>query len=85
MCTKKTYYEVDYGMVKNNLKKLMNEKEISIYTMSKLTNTKYEIVKSYYNDNLYQYSKEILAKFCYVLDCDVSEIVIYEKSEAVVK
>lgn len=85
MYNKRTYYEVDYGRIKNNLKKIMKEKDISIYNLSRMTNTKYEIVKSYYNDDLYQYSKEILAKFCYVLDCELSEIIIYEKSKTVVK
>lgn len=84
MYSKKIYYEINYGVIRNNLKELMDQKHISIYTMSKLTNTKYEVVKAYYNDNLYQYSKEILAKFCYILDCNISDIIIYEKSEAIV-
>ena len=75
----------DYGVIKNNLKDLMDEKEITVYALSKSSNTKYEIVKAYYEDELYFYSKFILAKFCYYLDCDISEIIIYEKSETFVK
>lgn len=79
MDTKEIKINTNFGVVKNNIKELMDEKNISIYLMSKLINTKYDVIKAYYNDELYLYSREILAKFCYVLDCNISDIVIYEK------
>ena len=63
----------------------MDKKGISISTMSKLANVKYEIVKKYYNGENYAFTSEILAKFCYILDCEIDDILIYETSEDFVK
>ena len=68
-----------------NLNELMDKKGISISTMSKLANVKYEIVKKYYNGENYAFTSEILAKFCYILDCEIDDILIYETSEDFVK
>ena len=45
----------------------------------------YEIVKKYYNGENYAFTSEILAKFCYILDCEIDDILIYETSEDFVK
>ena len=47
MNTKEIDYETDFGNVKIKLNVLMDKKHISISTMSKLANVKYEIVKKY--------------------------------------
>ena len=60
-------YETDFGNVKIKLNVLMDKKHISISTMSKLANVKYEIVKKYYYGDNYAFTSEILAKFCYIL------------------
>ena len=33
----------------------------------------------------YAFTSEILAKFCYILDCEIDDILIYETSEDFVK
>lgn len=73
-------YETDYGYAFCNLKNLMDKKGISINMMSKLSKIKYDVVKRYYYNNIYQVDLQILAKFCYVLGCKISDILIYSKT-----
>lgn len=85
MSIKEIDYKTNFGNVKLKLNELMDKKGISISTMSKLANVKYEIVKKYYNGENYAFTSEILAKFCYILDCEIDDILIYETSEDFVK
>lgn len=67
----------NYGITNIFIKPIMDKYNLSIYRMSKLTGLKYEIVKKYYNGLCYQYDRETISKFCYVLKCDVSDILKY--------
>lgn len=42
--------------------------------MSKSAKLRYEIIKKYYNDENFWYDHEALAKFCYVLNCNINYI-----------
>ena len=78
-------YDIDFGYVKVNLKKLMDDKDISVNKMSKMTNVAYDIIKKYYYSKNYSISMEILAKFCFILDCKISDILEYIPSKTLVK
>lgn len=68
----------DYGKVNITLKPIMDSKNISIYQMSKLTELKHSTIKSYYiNAPLTRIDLDVVAKMCYVLDCDISDILEY--------
>ena len=73
------------GTIKFKLKDLMDEKNISINQMSRKINVAYDIVKKYYYGENYSISLEILKKFCYVLNCNIDEIIKYYPSETLVK
>ena len=66
-----------FGEVKLNIKKVMDEKRITIGKMSRLSRIKYDVVSNYYNNRIHIYNADILAKLCYVLDVDISELIIY--------
>ena len=71
-----------YGKVNITLSKLMDKYNISIYQMAKLTNLKYTTIKSYYNNSpITRVDLDVLAKMCYVLDCNVKDILDYTKPE----
>lgn len=75
----------EYGSIKLNLKYLMDKKNISINTMSKYANIRYETVKKYYNNECFWYDSDILAKFCYVLECKVDDLLVYEDNKILQK
>ena len=81
---KRITFETYYGKVNSNLKAVMDRKEISINVMSRLADIKYDVVKRYYYDEIYQADLQLLAKFCYILDCKIEDILCYSYSNEVV-
>ena len=68
----------NYGKVEIKLSSIMNKKNISIYQMSKLTSLKHSTVKNYYNNcPLTRVDLDVISKFCYVLNCNIEDILEY--------
>lgn len=71
----------DYGEVNITLKDIMDKRGINIYQMSKLTNLKYSTIKSYYmNAPLTRIDLDVVAKMCYVLNCNIKDILEYKSN-----
>lgn len=85
MKNKSIEFNTDFGIVVLKLSDIMDNQGISIYTMSRLAKVKYEIVKKYYNGESFAFTGEILAKFCYILECDISDILVYQPSKVPAK
>ena len=69
---------IDYGKITIKLRNIMDKDNISIYKMSQATGLKYNTIKSYYdNTNLTRYDSDVLAKMCYALNCELSDILEY--------
>ena len=75
------YYYKDFGCVGVKLHELMDQKGISISRMVELADVQYRIVKKYYEQRSVRVDLEILAKFCFVLKCDISDILYYKAPE----
>ncbi len=69
----------DYGKIKCCLRNLMNERNISIYQLSRLADIKYDIIERYYYNRVVRYDMHVLARICYSLDCEVNDILSYVK------
>ena len=69
----------EYGKIKIKLKEVMTAQNITRYQLSKLTNTRFEVVNKWYNGTVERIDADILARFCFTLDCDVSDIIEYVK------
>ena len=70
----------DFGKISIILKEKMDAQNITVYQMSKLTNLRHQTVKAYYNNApLTKVDMEVLAKMCYVLDCEIEDILQYIK------
>lgn len=68
-----------YGKIEIKLKAIMDSKNISIYKMSQYTSLKYSTVKSYYNNcPITRVDLDVLSKFCYVLNCNIEDILEYK-------
>lgn len=68
----------DYGKIKIKLKKLMEERNLTRYQLSKLTSTRFEVVNKWYNGEVERIDSDVLARFCYTLGCDINDIIEYE-------
>lgn len=76
---RKIYYETNYGCVKFKLKSILEKRKMTIYGLSKLSGIKYDTIKDYYNNANTFYSFEAIAKICYVLDCNIEDLIEYSK------
>lgn len=74
----KIYDDYFFGSIIINLKDIMDEKKISINQMSKLANLRYETVRKYYYNEVYLLDVDVLSKFCYFLDIDISTLLTYK-------
>lgn len=67
----------EYGNVKIKLKEIMDVKGISRNRLSKATGTRFEVVDKWYKGDVERIDTDILARFCFVLDCKVEDIIEY--------
>ena len=69
----------NYGTVYIDIKTLMNKKNITTTQMVKRTGLHNQVVEKYYNGTIERLDKGVSAKICFVLDCDLSDILYYKK------
>lgn len=69
----------NYGKVEFNIKDIMKEKGITRNRLSVLTGATYNVITRYYNNDITRLDLDVLARICYVLDCEISDIIIYKK------
>ena len=70
----------DYGKVEIMLSSIMDQNNISVYQMSKLTGLKHSTIKSYYtNCPITRVDLDVISKMCYVLNCTIEDILKYQR------
>ena len=70
----------DYGKIRFMVKDIMDAKNINRNQLSTLANIRFEVADKWYNGNIERMDIDILTKICFVLDCEISELIIYEKT-----
>ena len=68
----------DFGKVEIILKDYIDKKEITRNALAVATNIRYSIIDSYYKNKVARIDLYTLAKICYVLECDISDILKYK-------
>lgn len=66
-------------MVKLTLDKILDDRKISRYKLSKMTGIEFQTLDRYYKNKVVRYDSFILSKICEALDCDIKDILIYIK------
>ena len=67
-----------YGNISIHLKELMEEKGITRYRLAKLADTRFEVVEKWCSGSVERIDSDILARFCYILDCELTDIIKYD-------
>ena len=67
----------DFGNISLNIGELMDSRGISVSKIVKITGMHHNVVQRYYDNSANRYDAEVLAKFCYVLECDIVDIFSY--------
>ncbi len=68
----------EYGRIRVNLRSIIDKKGITKNKLAKMTGTRFEVVNKWCNGEIERIDADVLARFCYVLDCDVCDIIKYE-------
>ena len=71
----------DYGKINIKLKQIMDTKNITRNRLASASNTRFEVINKWYNNEVEKMDLDILARICYVLECSPSDIITYEKQK----
>lgn len=66
-------------MVRLTIDKYLNEHGITRYELAKRTEIKFQTIDRYYKNRVVRYDTYILDRICTVLECDICDILKYEK------
>ena len=66
-----------YGNISIHLKELIEEKGITRYRLAKLADTRFEVVEKWCSGTVERIDSDVLARFCYILDCEITDIIKY--------
>ena len=70
----------DFGNILIFLDKIMEEREITTYELSKSTGIRFQTIKKLREvDEVTRINLDVIAKICYVLECDITDILKYER------
>ena len=66
-----------YGSISIHLKELIEQRGITRYRLAKLADTRLEVVEKWCSGTVERIDSDVLARFCYILDCDITDIIQY--------
>lgn len=66
-----------YGNISIHLKELIEEKGITRYRLAKLADTRFEVVEKWCSGTVERIDSDVLARFCYILNCEITDIIKY--------
>ena len=69
----------NYGKININLKEIIDKKGISRSKLSTMVAMNYDLVNRYYNNKVTRVNLDVIARFCYVLECKVDDILKFSK------
>jgi len=72
---------VQYGKFVVCLDEVLKQKKVSKTKLAKLANTNYKNIKRLCDLDVQRIDLDILARVCFVLGCDISDVVRYEGGE----
>ena len=69
----------DYGKISLHQKEIMDSKKITRNYLARVSNTRFEVINKWYNNEVEKMDLDILARICYVLECSPADIIKYEE------
>ena len=68
-----------YGRIQLHLKELMDQRGINRNQMAKWIDTRFEVVNKWYEGSVEKLDLDILARLCYVLECQTGDLIEYQE------
>lgn len=70
----------EYGRIGLKLKELMLERDISRNALAHLVDTRFEVIDRWYENDVQRLDLDLLARICFVLKCNVDDILDYQQN-----
>ena len=71
----------EYGHIEIYLKELMEERGVTRNALARATNTRFEVINKWYQGHVEKIDADVLARICYILDCNPGDIILYKVSD----
>ena len=71
----------EYGHIEIHLKELMEERGVTRNALARATNTRFEVINKWYQGRVEKIDADVLARICYILDCNPGDIILYKVSD----
>ena len=71
----------DYGKIVFSFNKIMDSRKINRNQLSKLAGVRFEVADRFYNGNIERLDIDVLTRICFVLDCDICDVISFRKSK----
>lgn len=69
----------NYGHIRIKLNEIIKQKEISRNKVARLIGSRFEVIDKWYDGTVEKIDADILARLCYVLECEVEDLIEYVK------
>ncbi|MEG0580027.1 MAG: helix-turn-helix transcriptional regulator [Niameybacter sp.] len=69
----------DYGKISFRVKEIMDAKNMTRSKLAKLANVRFEVADKWYNGNIERMDIDVLTRICFVLDCNIGDLMTYSK------
>jgi len=73
------YVLKNYGKIEITLKEVLEKKHISRNKLCSMIATNYDLVNRYYNNKVIRIDLDIVARMCFALNCNLTDILKYNK------
>lgn len=71
----------EYGSITVHLKERLEERGLTRYRMAKLAGTRFEVIDKWCSGKVERIDTDILARFCTILECDVSDLISFSSHQ----
>ncbi|MBQ4522859.1 MAG: helix-turn-helix transcriptional regulator [Lachnospiraceae bacterium] len=69
--------DIEFGSIRLKLSELMEKQNISINKLAFRSEMQRTQLKAYKDNNIQRVDLAVLARLCYALDCDISDLIEY--------
>lgn len=75
--SREIYTMNQYGHIEINIRKYMDEQNITRNALARAINARFEVIDKWYNGHVERIDADILARICYALNCTPGDIIHY--------
>lgn len=80
MMDSKAVFQIrEYGRVCLKLKEILAQRGMTRYQLSKLADTRFEVIDKWCNKPVEKIDADVLARICFVLECGVGDLLEYKR------